>query len=482
MVTDRPSGSVASGGATVASGGATARVGAACKAVVDRLAAADPALVPSVWLERGGRLRCMAVSGIWHARDGIPTTAGAVGRAFTSGARIVTGAEGDGTISGGAHGRICVPLRSRGAVVGVLDVRVDREPHDDDAERVRRAAAGLAARITALGGAPAESSAQRLLRHVARLAELEDAAAIAEGILTAALDLVPVDSGVVVRRGDGGALEPSCGAGPLARPIAATPPAGLDLLAGAVRHATSCFTLGATRDDAPAPLAALQSHGAQALVAVGLVTHGDLEGMLLLASRAPVELSSDDVELLELLAAQAASLLRTADLVRSLRERAATDPLTGLGHHRTFHESLAGSHRRPSTAVVLADIDGFKRLNDTFGHQHGDHVLRGVAAAMASALRRGDTLFRIGGDEFAALLAVSDDAEALEAGERLLAAVHAAGLGVTMSIGVAVPRDDDESDSALLARADHALYQVKDAGRDGVALAGDGSLPVAPAG
>ena len=204
--------------------------------------------------------------------------------------------------------------------------------------------------------------------------------------------------------------------------------------------------------------------------------------MLLLASRAPVELSSDDVELLELLAAQAASLLRTADLVRSLRERAATDPLTGLGHHRTFHESLAGSHRRPSTAVVLADIDGFKRLNDTFGHQHGDHVLRGVAAAMASALRRGDTLFRIGGDEFAALLAVSDDAEALEAGERLLAAVHAAGLGVTMSIGVAVPRDDDESDSALLARADHALYQVKDAGRDGVALAGDGSLPVAPAG
>src|SRR5918998_3924937 len=122
MVTDRPSGSVASGGATVASGGATARVGAACKAVVDRLAAADPCLIPIVWLERGGRLRCMAVSGVWHARDGIPTTAGAVGRAFTSGRRVITGAEGDGTTSGGADVRICEPVRSDGTVIGVLDV------------------------------------------------------------------------------------------------------------------------------------------------------------------------------------------------------------------------------------------------------------------------------------------------------------------------------------------------------------------------
>ena len=156
--------------------------------------------------------------------------------------------------------------------------------------------------------------------------------------------------------------------------------------------------------------------------------------------------------------------------MRSLRERAATDPLTGLGHHATFHEALARTHRRPQTAVVVVDLDGFKRINDTYGHQHGDQVLRAIAAALSGALRRGDTLFRIGGDEFAALLAVADADEALEAGTRLRAAVAEARLGVTVSIGVAVPLPD-EADGALLGRADRALYRVKAMGRDGVAVA-----------
>src|SRR5262249_34586807 len=159
------------------------------------------------------------------------------------------------------------------------------------------------------------------------------------------------------------------------------------------------------------------------LVAVGLVAQGRSRGVLVLAGRARRAVPVDDVELLELLAAHAATCLRTADLMRSLRERAATDPLTGLGHHATFHEALARTHRRPRTAFVLVDVDGFKRLNDTFGHQHGDHVLRAIATALGTALRRGDTLFRIGGDEFAALLAVADADEALEAGTRLRAAV-----------------------------------------------------------
>jgi diguanylate cyclase (GGDEF)-like protein len=181
-------------------------------------------------------------------------------------------------------------------------------------------------------------------------------------------------------------------------------------------------------------------------------------------------------ELLEALAANAATCLQTADLLRSLRERAATDPLTGLGHHATFHETLANSHRRPSTAVVLCDIDGFKRLNDTFGHQRGDAVLRAVAGALGGALRRGDTLFRIGGDEFAALVAVHGEAEALEAGLRLRAAVGEADLGVTVSIGAAVA-GEGEADAAVVARADRALYDVKARGRDGVAVADPPVLP-----
>src|SRR5215204_6057045 len=90
MVTDGPSGGCGSGGAAVASGGVTAAsgglaagVGTACQAVVDRLAV-DPSLLPSVWLERSGRLRCLARRSVWHARDGLPTIAGVVGRTFTT--------------------------------------------------------------------------------------------------------------------------------------------------------------------------------------------------------------------------------------------------------------------------------------------------------------------------------------------------------------------------------------------------------------
>ena len=99
---------------------------------------------------------------------------------------------------------------------------------------------------------------------------------------------------------------------------------------------------------------------------------------------------------------------------------------------------------------------------------------------MSSALRRGDRLFRVGGDEFAGLLAVESREQALGAASRLRDAVVQARLGVTVSIGVAVPHAD-ETDVALLARADRALYSVKAAGRDGVALANDEPLTAPPA-
>ena len=92
----------------------------------------------------------------------------------------------------------------------------------------------------------------------------------------------------------------------------------------------------------------LRAAGVETLVAVGLFVQGELLGALVLASPEPAVIDTDDVELLELLATHGAASLRTAELMRSLRERAESDPLTGLGHHATFHEALAGSHRRPT--------------------------------------------------------------------------------------------------------------------------------------
>jgi diguanylate cyclase (GGDEF)-like protein len=328
---------------------------------------------------------------------------------------------------------------------------------------------------------------------MASLSALDDPVAIAAAVLQAACELMGLESGaLVVTAAETGAI----GAAALGRaPLATTGPLG-ELLAatpGAIRLAADDGTAHLVPLARPAAAAdhgaaaRLRAAGARTLVTVGLSANAGDRGALLLAGTgtgtAPGArgraVSIDDLELLELLAAHAATCLRTADLVRSLRERAATDPLTGLGHHATFHEALARTHRRPQTAVVLVDVDGFKRVNDTHGHQHGDHVLRSIAHALAGALRRGDTLYRVGGDEFAALLAVGDPVEAHDAGLRLRAAVAAADLGVTVSIGVAVPHEG-EPDGAVLDRADRALYRVKDAGRDGVSVAPPEAPPVVP--
>jgi diguanylate cyclase (GGDEF)-like protein len=377
-----------------------------------------------------------------------------------------------------------------------------------------------------------------MLHHMTSLSALEDPTAIATAVLAAAIDLMGLDSAALVRpaaAGDhagasaiglfgdaeAGAIGPLGAAEPaalrhLGTALAATPAAAIgpfgdaladlpDAVLASLTHqagdAAEALVLhpgdpthpggdatdpgGDPNDPGGDPtdpggdpthpgLAPLRAGGIRTLVTVALVAQGRPRGVLLLAGSAEQPVPVEDVELLELLAAHAATCLRTADLMRSLRERAATDPLTGLGHHATFHEALARTHRRPRTAVVLVDVDGFKRINDTYGHQHGDQVLRAIAAALSGALRRGDTLFRIGGDEFAALLAVADADEALEAGTRLRAAVADARLGVTVSIGVAVPRLG-EADGALLARADRALYRVKAMGRDGVAVADETS-------
>jgi diguanylate cyclase (GGDEF)-like protein len=454
---------------------------AAAATVVDHVAR-EQRLLPAVYLARGGRLRCAALRGYWQARDGLPGRAGVMGRTYREGTELivedVSASQDYLEANPGVVAEACFPLRAGGRIVGVLNIE-SREPlREGDLDHLRECARALGARIDELGGLPSESGTQRLLRHVAEIADLQDAAAVADALLNAALDLVPLGSALLARTtGAGGALRPSVAAGPLAGVLRAAP---LESIGAWVEDGMSLFTVGEHAAPPAANLAELRAAGVETLVAVGLFAHGELLGALVLASDEPAAIGTDDVELLEQLATHGAASLRTAELMGSLRERAETDPLTGLGHHATFHEALASSHRRPTTAVVVCDIDGFKALNDTYGHGHGDRILCGLADAMSSALRRGDRLFRIGGDEFAALLAVETREQALGAANRLRDAVLEARLGVTVSVGVAVPYAG-ETDVAVLARADRALYSVKEAGRDGVALANDEPLPSTPA-
>ena len=118
--------------------------------------------------------------------------------------------------------------------------------------------------------------------------------------------------------------------------------------------------------------------------------------------------------------------------------------------------------------MLAIDIDGFKAINDTYGHQAGDAALVDLARALSAALRTGDELFRVGGDEFAVVVDVQRLEEATGVAERLVAAARR--VGQSISVGVAL-QETTETPGQTFRRADTALYDAKRAGRDGVRMA-----------
>jgi len=166
---------------------------------------------------------------------------------------------------------------------------------------------------------------------------------------------------------------------------------------------------------------------------------------------------------------------------RALATLASTDMLTGLPNRRSFMESLdAGianfrAHPASGGALLMADIDHFKRVNDTYGHPVGDTVLRHVAQTIRNCLRQEDAAGRLGGEEFTVLLKGISAADALAQAHRIretlagLAAVTSAGeIKVTISIGLVMLNGDDADLS--LSHADEALYTAKNTGRNRVCV------------
>jgi diguanylate cyclase (GGDEF)-like protein len=150
------------------------------------------------------------------------------------------------------------------------------------------------------------------------------------------------------------------------------------------------------------------------------------------------------------------------------------DALTGLGNRRAFDEHLDGLLARGGTfALVLFDVDDFKGINDTLGHQAGDRVLQTVGRIALPELRSGEQLFRTGGDEFAVIV-IGDGAAAWAVARRIqsvAAAQETAFRLPTLSAGVAVHPGDGTTKEAFVEAADRALYEVKRAGKNGVAAA-----------
>jgi diguanylate cyclase (GGDEF)-like protein/PAS domain S-box-containing protein len=162
-----------------------------------------------------------------------------------------------------------------------------------------------------------------------------------------------------------------------------------------------------------------------------------------------------------------------------LQALATTDGLTGLTNHRALQQSIAAStrlaeHSRQPLALIMLDIDHFKRFNDTFGHPSGDHVLRVVAGVLRATVRASDTVARYGGEEFAILLLDTDIHGAAETAERCRCAINDLiweHWPITASFGVAAWHPAESLPQTLIEEADAALYQAKRNGRNQVALA-----------
>lgn len=166
-----------------------------------------------------------------------------------------------------------------------------------------------------------------------------------------------------------------------------------------------------------------------------------------------------------------------------LLELATTDYLTGLYNRRAFFEAAQREFaraRRNGTVFSLLelDLDHFKAVNDTYGHDAGDRALRGVAQVMLRALRVVDLPARLGGEEFAVLLPETDAQEAQGVAERLRQAIASADIQgmagrfrVTVSIGLATFHPEDPDAEAIVHAADQALYRAKELGRDRVVSA-----------
>ncbi len=211
-----------------------------------------------------------------------------------------------------------------------------------------------------------------------------------------------------------------------------------------------------------------------------LISEGEIIGCV--AARSTLDkLSKRDISYLEQLTRQSAITINRANTYAKMLQYATLDALTGLNNRRQFEVRLnqeiatAKRQKKPLCAMMI-DIDFFKKVNDTYGHASGDSVLSSVASIIKEHLRESDIPSRYGGEEFAVLLPYTHIEEAQIVGERLRKAVETApipidkgNINVTISMGLA-EFSSDESGEELFKRADKALYEAKESGRNRVCI------------
>jgi len=303
----------------------------------------------------------------------------------------------------------------------------------------------------------------KLLDVSRRLTDVAATGNVDRAIVRHALDLVPGDGAALVRTANGGG--PLTVAAESDDDLLVADALGQGVIAQVAETGQPLVQVSATeRAIRNLPVA---------VVAVPMVNAGRVEAVLVMIRRHSEPFVPAERDVLVALAPVAAAALQTASQTRAAVEESLADPLTGVGNRRRFDSELPATLADDrATALCILDLDHFKSVNDTYGHPAGDALLKQVAAVTQGAMRPGDSVYRIGGEEFALVLRHATFADAVDVAERVRSAIasesfdvdHDEPLSATASIGVAVAVDADAA--KLIASADAALYAAKESGRN----------------
>jgi two-component system cell cycle response regulator len=247
------------------------------------------------------------------------------------------------------------------------------------------------------------------------------------------------------------------------------------------------------RDDVSAFDPSVRLRDFQSLLILPLPVKDQVIGTFTVAARRPGAFPSDRREMLGVIANQVAISVQNGRMYQTLEEQATTDGLTGLHNHRTFQERFSAMLTRAerhgfAVALLLTDIDHFKKINDTYGHPTGDEVLRRIAGLLASSARKIDITARYGGEEFALVLESTAREGAHQLAERIrqeIGELHFESskgpFQATLSLGIALYPQDGRSKPELIKNADAALYAAKHDGRNRTVHFGDIAIQPRPA-
>ncbi len=219
--------------------------------------------------------------------------------------------------------------------------------------------------------------------------------------------------------------------------------------------------------------------GSRSLAVLPLTSHGQNHGVLFAESSIKDDFNQKDMQVLTAVARSAGLAIENAELHRKTEELTVIDELTGIYNYRYFVRKLQEEKRRAlryslPLSLIMVDIDFFKKLNDNYGHETGNKILKRLSVIIKSCIRDVDIFARYGGEEFVIILPQTPESEAFNIGERTRKAVEeevfgvgkAGDLKITISLGVSSFPENGKSHEELLSVTDQALYRAKGEGRN----------------